>query len=96
MASFLFTRAPKGLTLEGLQQQIKALAENLDLPESRRGFVVRVGPILEHPATKQLSFLVSFTDRDDDARRVLSEEFAKTNLEVVAQNCNGKRDPYLR
>ncbi len=75
MASIIVDAAPKGLLLSEVRQALCTMADKLNSRRTARKVTqfatVCVGEELAHPATGNVSFLVSFSDKDRTARRYL-------------------------
>jgi hypothetical protein len=99
MASRLFTKAPTGLTLEGLQHLMADAAKKVNDERDTLGTVrfarVYAGPVLVDPRNGSKSFLVSYSETDPDAPEMIDTVLNGT---AEQQECDRKwfntRDPY--
>lgn len=107
MACELFTKAPKGTTLDELQQALQEKAETINserkvaqLPGFASVYVTDVG---RDPRDNSLSVMIQFSDHDEVApeavRQVLQDltqlGCRRRGAECAEQNWFGERDPYL-
>lgn len=104
MASKLFTNVSiVSLNLEEIRRAIMAVADRLNRTRNSNkspdtewfGFAtVYVGPVLKTPATGSTSFLVSYSDKDLEAPRLI-EAALRQAIQDAQERCFCKeRDPY--
>ena len=99
MASRLFTKAPAGFTLLEVHTALAAAADRLNSERRKLGIsrfaTFFVGPMLMSPVTREVSFVVSYSDNDQDATEELNRAIT---LLVESRRRNRwwylRRDPY--
>ena len=75
MASKLYDRALPALTLEKMRGEMKKVADTLNakrMSRGTKGFAnVYVGAVLEYPLTRKQSFVITYTEDDRMAERLI-------------------------